>query len=150
MDKTRERDTLRAFTDRLRGDGFDARAIVSDEEMAAATEAFHREEGVLDTPAEELRYIEGLLNLPMGHLERFSIVPAAGYARCACGRVLSALDLVATALRRRVHDRDLVRDTLLGLTNLVELADGGRAADCFSCGRAVLSSSYWTHGYMYA
>ncbi len=63
---------------------------------------------------------------------------------------VSALDLVATALRRRVHDRDLVRDTLLGLTNLVELADGGRAADCFSCGRAMLSSSYWTHGYMYA
>ena len=52
MDKTRERETLRAFTDRLRAGGFDARAIVSDEEMAAATEAFHGEEGVLDTPAE--------------------------------------------------------------------------------------------------
>jgi hypothetical protein len=150
MDETLERSALRAFTDRLRADGFEARAIVSDEEMATATEAFHREEGILDTPAEELRYIEGLLNLPMGHIERFSIVPAAGHGRCVCGRVPSALDLVATALRRRIHDRDVVRDTLLGLANLVELADGGRAADCFSCGRAMLSSSYWTHGYMYA
>ena len=86
----------------------------------------------------------------MGHIERFSIIPAAGYARCACGRVPSALDLVATALRRRIHDRDTVRDTMLGLTNLVELADGGRAAECFSCGRRMISSSYWTHQYMYA
>lgn len=150
MDKTAERTTLQEFTERLRASGFEAKAIVSDEEMAAATEAFHGEEGVLDTPAEELRYIEGLLNLPMGHIGRFSIIPAAGYARCACGRVPSALDLVATALRRRIHDRDTVRETVLGLTNLVELADGGRAAECFSCGRRMVSSSYWTHRYMYA
>jgi hypothetical protein len=150
MEKTAERTTLRTFTEGLRSCGFGARAIVSDEEMAAATEAFRGERGVIDTPPEELRYIEGLLNLPMGHIERFSIIPAPGYAQCACGRVPSALDLVATALRRRIHDRDTVRDTLLGLTNLVELADGGRAADCVACGRAMLSSSYWTSRYMYA
>jgi hypothetical protein len=150
MDETAERTSLREFTERLRARGFEAKAIISDEEMAAATEAFHGEEGVLDTPADELRYIEGLLGLPMGHIGRFSIIPAAGYARCTCGRVPSALDLVATALRRRIHDRDTVRDTLLGLTNLVELADGGRAGECFSCGRRMISSSYWTHQYMYA
>ena len=105
----------------------------------------------IDTPADELRYIEGLLNLPTGpHRAVQGIIPATGHARCACGRVPSALDLVATALRRRIHDRDTVRETVLGLTNLVELADGGRAADCFSCGRRMLSSSYWTNGYMYA
>jgi hypothetical protein len=150
MDETAERITLREFTERLRARGFETKAIISDEEMAAATKAFHGEEGVLDTPAEELRYIEGLLNLPMGHIERFSIIPAAGHARCTCGRVPSALDLVTTALRRRIHDRDTVRETMLGLTNLVELADGGRAAECFSCGRRMISSSYWTHQYMYA
>lgn len=148
--KATERTSLQEFTDRLRARGFETRAIVSDEEMAAATEAFHAEEGVLDTPAEELRYIEGLLDLPMGHIEQFSIIPATGHARCTCGRVPSALDLVATALRRRIHDRATVRETVLGLTNLVELADGGRAADCFSCGRRMLSSSYWTNAYMYA
>ena len=150
MDKTAQRTTLRELTERLRDRGFEAKAIVSDEEMAAATEAFHGEEGILDTPAEELRYIEGLLNLPMDHIKRFSIIPAAGYARCACGRGPSALDLVATALRQRIHDRDTVRETLLGLTNLVELAEGGRTAECFSCGRRTVSSSYWTHQYMYA
>jgi hypothetical protein len=150
MDKTAERTALREFVDGLRARGFEARAVVSDEEMAVATEAFHGEEGVLDTPAEELRYIEGLLALPMGHIERFSIIPASGHDRCACGRVPSALDLVATALRRRIHDRDTVRETVLGLTNLVELADGGRAADCFSCGRRLVSRSYWTNRYMYA
>src|SRR5580765_6592541 len=133
MDKLAGRTTLREFTDGLRARGFETKAIVSDEEMAAATEAFHGEEGVIDTPAEELRYIEGLLSLPMGYVERFSIIPASGYSRCACGRVPSALDLVATALRRRIHDREMVRETVLGLTNLVELADGGRAAECFSC-----------------
>jgi hypothetical protein len=150
MDKTLVRTTLREFTERLKARGFEAKAIVSDEEMAIASEAFHREEGILDTPDDELRYIEGLLNLPLGHLERFSIIPAEGYARCACGRVPSALDLVATALRRRIHDRDLVRETLLGLTNMVELSEGGRAGECFACGRRMLSSSYWTHAYMYA
>lgn len=150
MDKATGRTTLHEFTERLRARGFETRAIVSDEEMAAATKAFHAEEGVLDTPAEELRYIEGLLNLPMGHIERFSIIPAPGHARCTCGRVPSALDLVTTALRRRIHDRDTVRETVLGMTNLVELAAGGRQADCFSCGRRMLSSSYWTNAYMYA
>jgi hypothetical protein len=150
MDKTAERTTLRTFTEGLRARGFETKAIVSDEEMATATAAFHAEQGIVDTPPEELRYIEGLLNLPLGHIERFSIIPAPGYAQCACGRVPSALDLVATALRRRIHDRDTVRDTLLGLTNLVELADGGRAAECVSCGRAMVSSSYWTSAYMYA
>lgn len=150
MDKTEERISLHEFTDRLRARGFETKAIVSDEEMAAATKAFHGEKGVLETPAEELRYIEGLLNLPMGHIERFNIIPAAGHDRCVCGRVPSALDLVATALRRRIHDRETVRETVLGLTNLVELAEGGRAAECFSCGRQMVSSSYWTNAYMYA
>ena len=150
MDKATGRTTLHEFTERLRARGFETRAIVSDEEMAAATKAFHAEEGVLDTPAEELRYIEGLLNLPMGHIQRFSIIPAPGHARCSCGRLPSALDLVTTALRRRIHDRDTVRETVLGMTNLVELAAGGRQADCFSCGRRMLSSSYWTNAYMYA
>lgn len=146
MEQTAERTTLRKFVEGLRARGFETKAIVSDVEMAAATEAFDAEEGVLDTPAEELRYIEGLLNLPIGHLERFRIIPTAEHARCACGRVPSALDLVATTVRRRIHDRD----TLLGLTNLVELADNGRAGECVSCGRRMVSKRYWTNRYMYA
>jgi hypothetical protein len=118
--------------------------------MALARKSFDYEEGVVDTPADELRYIEGLLNLPLGHIDHFKIIPAKGSERCACGRTPSALDVVHTALRKRIHDKEIIRDALIGFSNLVELSENGRTAECFNCGRLIVSRSYWTHRYLYA
>jgi hypothetical protein len=145
-----ENTTLTDLKERLRAQGFEQKALVSDQEMELAIRAVEAEEGTLDTPAEELRYIEGLLNLPLRHLERFRILPAKGYGQCACGRTLSALDIVYTALTKRIHDKELMRDTLYGCPNMIEMSEDGRAAECFNCGRPVLSRGYWTKCYMYA
>ena len=145
-----ENTTLTDLKERLRAQGFEQKALVSDQEMELAIRAVEAEEGTLDTPAEELRYIEGLLNLPLRHLERYRILPAKGYGQCACGRTLSALDIVYTALTKRIHDKELMRDTLYGCPNMIEMSEDGRAAECFNCGRPVLSRGYWTKCYMYA
>jgi len=42
------------------------------------------------------------------------------------------------------------RHTVIGLANLVELADGGRTAECYSCGRELVSRGYFTRRCMYA
>ncbi len=142
--------TIADLKEALKGQGFHRKAILSDGQMRDARELLDATDGALDTPAEELRYIEGLLNLPLGHLRQFRILPAPGYERCGCGRVPSALDITVTAVRGRIHEKELMRDTLLGFANLFEMAQDGRMADCFACGRQMLSSSYWTHAYMYA
>jgi hypothetical protein len=97
-----------------------------------------------------LRFIEGRLDLPMGHLRYFRITAADGRTTCDCGRTTTALDIVSTALVNRTHPLNLMRDALLGFRNTLEFADKGRQGDCYACGRAVLASSYWTTGYMYA
>ena len=102
--------SLATFKEGLRQKGFEKKAVISDEEMEMASRAFADEEGVLDTPAEELRYIEGLLNLPLGFIDQFKIIPAAGYERCACGRTPSALDITSTALKKQIHDKETIRD----------------------------------------
>jgi hypothetical protein len=145
-----EQTALMAFKDGLRRKGFEQKAVVSDEEMEMATRAFNEQPGVLDTPTDELRYIEGLLNLPLRFIDQFKIIPVAGYEKCACGRTPSALDITYTAIQKRIHDKEMIRDTLIGFSNLVELADEGRTFECFNCGRPIRSSSYWTSGYMYA
>jgi hypothetical protein len=138
------------FKEEMKGKGFQNKAVVSAEEMARAVALLDAQDGVVETPPEELRYIEGLLRLPLGHLDQFKIVPGKGYEVCACGRTPTALDIVSHALKKRIHDVETIRDTLIGFTNLVEFSEGGRAAECFDCGRASLSGSYWTHAYLYA
>jgi hypothetical protein len=145
-----EQISLIAFKERLRRQGFEQKAVISDQEMALASESFDSEEGVTDTPTDELRYIEGLLDLPLGHIDHFKIILAKGSERCACGRTPSALDVVYTALKKRIHDRDIMRDALIGFSNLIELSENGRVAECFNCGRLIVSRSYWTSRYMYA
>jgi len=51
----------------------------------------------------ELRYIEGLFNLPLGHLGGFYMIPRRGYEKCKCGRTPSALDVVYFALTKHIH-----------------------------------------------
>jgi hypothetical protein len=145
-----EQTSLATFKEGLRQKGFEQKAVISDEEMETARRTFEDEQGVLETPAGELRYIEGLLNLPLGFIDQFKIIPVAGYERCACGRTPSALDITYTAMNKRIHGKETIRDTLIGFSNIVELGEDGRTAECFNCGRPIRSRSYWTNRYMYA
>jgi hypothetical protein len=87
----------------------------------------------------------------MGHIEEFGMIPAAGHETCSCGRTPSALDVVLTALKQGIHEKALVRDTLLGTQNIFEMADAGREAACVSCGRLVRAAVYhYKRSYLYA
>lgn len=139
---------LAAFKSRLRARGYERAAILRDDEFAGVIDLVKRDPRCLMTPPEELRYIEGLLALPFGHLEFFGVVPSRS-PTCSCGRRLSALDLISHAIKHKTHDRELIRDTLHGLTNVFELADGGRTADCLACGRPVTAETKFTRDYVY-
>lgn len=142
--------SLTALKDELKKSGFENKEYLSDEQMARAIALLDQNERALETPELELRYLEGLLDLPLGFIRMFKIVPAAGYEKCGCGRVPSALDIVYTAYAKRIHERSLIRDTLLGFRNTFEFAEDGRVGECFACGRRIVAASYWTDAYMYA
>lgn len=134
----------------LQNRGFKQKAIVSDDEMKQMCVAFDAQKGVVSTPEAELRYIEGLMDLPIGYIPEFKVLPAEGHEKCECGRVPSALDLVSTALKHKIHDKSLMRDTFIGFHNLVEMAQTGRAGECIACGRPTLFAGYRKQDYMYA
>jgi hypothetical protein len=142
--------TLKELKTHLKKAGFEKKAILDDEEMAHVIQLLDRDKRALDTPPPELRYIEGLLNLPLGYLESFKVIPKPGHEKCQCGRVPSALDIVSFAFSRHIHQRELLRDTLLGVSNMLEIAEEGRAGECYHCGRTLIMFSYWTTGYAYA
>jgi len=142
--------SLEKIRTQLTKDGFSQKAIVSDEQMSEFIEAFDTQKGVLSTPGDELRYIEGLAELPFGYLTKFKVIPVPGHEKCACGRTPSALEIVNAAVKRKVHDKSLIRDTLIGFENLVEIAQSGRQGECVACGRAVVMGGYRTRRYMYA
>ena len=123
---------------------------VSEDQMAALAEAFDRHEALVYTPPDELRYIEGLADLPLRKIEEFNVIPAPGSERCDCGRVPTAADVVATALRRHIHEKSMIRNTLLGTETIVERADQGREAECLDCGRKITLLGYRKKSYIYA
>ena len=133
----------------LIGAGFEQHALLDEERMNQARDLLDREPHVVETPPEELRFIEGLLRLPLNHLDFFRVIPE-GTGRCACGRTTTALDVVAYAATRKIHDLELLRDTLIGLRPTFEIASGGRTAECYRCGRPVVMRAYHTSKYMYA
>ena len=142
--------SMKQILNQLTKDGFTQKAIVSDEQMSKLIEAFDSQKGVIATPKDELRYIEGLTELPFGYLTEFKVIPAPGHEKCACGRTPSALEIVNAAVKRKIHDKSLIRDTLIGFENIVEIAQSGRQGECVSCGRAVVMGGYRTRTYAYA
>lgn len=144
------KETLEKLLSQIKKDGFAQSAIVSDEQMARLGEAFNAQKGVIATPPDELRYIEGLTDLPFGYIKAFKVIPAPGHEKCACGRIPSALEIVNTALKRKIHDKTLIRDVLIGMTNIVELAQTGRQGECIACGRTIVMRGYFKKGDMYA
>ncbi|MGW1463685.1 hypothetical protein ACWCPT_04920 [Streptomyces sp. NPDC002308] len=135
---------------RYRDSGARSGIKLDDVEMREALSLLPHEGPVVETPPEELRYIEGLLRLPLGSVVAFSMIPASGRPECPCGRTPTPLDIVAHAVSHQVHAEQLLRDTVIGVHNVFEFADGGRTAPCHRCGREFTARSYWTYEYMYA
>ena len=144
--------TIEELKEKLKSLGYTSKAILDDSTMEKADKLISRSKGYYKTPERELRYMEGLLSLPLGYIDDFGVIHAEGHEKCTCGRVPSALDVVVTALKRGIHGRELIRDTLIGLENVFELAEGaGREAQCINCGRPVLLARYsYKKKYRYA
>jgi len=142
--------TLKKFKEKLRKDGYEKKAHLSDDEMGMLLQLLNKDKRALDTSDIELRYIEGLLHLPLGYINSFRVIPKPGFEKCNCGRSPSALDIVHYAYSRQLHNRELIRDTIIGFSNIFEFSDDGRIGECISCGRPVTMFSYWTNGYAYA
>lgn len=143
-------ETIEKLKDEMRAAGYTTKAILPDDEFRRIEQMLNGQPHVVDTPDDEIRYIEGLVNVPLGHLRHFRITTGPDRHHCECGRATSALDIVGTALRRRIHPRSVIRDTMIGLQCVFEFADDGRQGECYHCGRPVVAFSYWTNKYMYA
>lgn len=141
---------LASFKADLLKSGFTAKAILSDAEFAKALACVAEDPRVIKAPDAELRYIEGLLELPLGFIKFFNVIPKDGYEKCKCGRTPSALEIVAYARRKALHSTQLMRDVLTGFHNTFEIAQDGREGECINCGRKVVMSAYFSHDYMYA
>ncbi|MDQ0784786.1 hypothetical protein QFZ63_000279 [Streptomyces sp. B3I7] len=142
--------TLEQLKAQYRKSGARAGIKLDDTEMRSAISLLADHGPVVKAPGAELRYIEGLLRLPLDSIVDFAIIPASGQSRCPCGRTPTALDIVAHAVAHRVHEEQLLRDTVIGVYNLFEFADEGRTAPCQRCNREFTASGYWTDNYMYA
>ena len=142
-------DTVTKILDSLRASGHRSHAVVDDRRFGQLVKGLAQDPNAVETPDSDLRFIEGLADLPIGFLRSFHVT-FDGSSTCGCGRQLSAADVVGSALRAQVHPRDLITRTLAGMQNVVELSDGGRRGACLACGREFLAASYWTNGYMYA
>jgi Family of unknown function (DUF6338) len=148
-EETKVSEAVTELKDRYRATGARAGVRLSDAEFAEVTAALDASGRSVDTPPDELRYLEGMLGLPLNSIGEFLVIPAAGSEQCACGRMPTALDLVETAIRDKVHDRSLIRETVIGTRNTFEFADGGRLAACHQCGRELRFVAYWKQGYAY-
>jgi hypothetical protein len=106
-------------------------------------------QGVRETPPADLRFIEGIADLPYESVTFFRCIPDAQSIVCKCGREPNAADIVAHALRQNIHSRQTVRDAIAGLQCIFEAAQGGRQAPCLRCARPITLRGYWRQEYMY-
>ena len=70
-----EKTTLTDFKERLRAQGFEQKALVSDEEMELAIRAVEAEEGILDTPARYSQYFPLKRLIPPILRKKFLLLP---------------------------------------------------------------------------
>jgi hypothetical protein len=147
-----EFDSLKSLIRQLLAAGFVHVAYLDIADMVKVEAIVKSDPRAIKTPDQELRYIEGLFELPFGYITDFRVIPMPGSERCQCGRVPTALDVVSYAHRKAIHPKSLIRDTLIGLRPTVELGANGRVCDCIKCGRPITMESYWMaqHKYLYS
>ena len=144
-------DDIKALKQYLQSRGYTSKVVLDDDAMDRISTLITADRRYRLTPPEELRYMEGLLNLPLGFMREFGYIPMGGHEVCECGRTPSALDVVHTALKQGIHSKALVRDTMLGHQNVFEMADSGRTAACISCSNTFVVEVYHhLRNYMYA
>ena len=138
------------FKKQLNNEGFTTKAILTDTDFEKIVCMLNNEKGVIKTPNEEIKYIEGLYHLPLGYLKYFHIITDNRETTCSCGRNISALDIVHFAYKHQVHSTNVIRDAFIGFNNLFEIAENGRTGECYGCGKPITVLSYWANRYMYA
>jgi hypothetical protein len=134
----------------LLSSGYKTKAYVEEAKLARLTSALRANPDSISTPPEELRYMEGIIGLPLNHFEFFCVIPKDGDGHCSCGRRMSVLDITMHAIRAGIHSREMMRDALSGAQNIFEIAQDGRKGECLSCGRPVETASYFGKSYIYA
>ena len=144
--------TIDEAKDQLKQKGFTAKVILDDNDMRSLFNLLSTDPRYRLTPPDDLRYLEGLLELPKNFMKGFGYIPASGSEKCVCGREPTVLDIIVTAIRGNIHPKSLIRDTIIGLNNIFEIADAGRAGACVNCGRLIIFVRYGWHNpaYLYA
>ncbi|HUJ46428.1 MAG TPA: hypothetical protein VLV55_04795 [Rhizomicrobium sp.] len=123
--------------------------IIPRDRMDRAVAEANAMPGVRHTPPADLRFIEGIADLPYESVTFFHCIPDAQSVVCKCGREPNAADIVAYALRQNLHSRQTVRDAIIGVQCIFEAAQNGRQAPCLRCARRIMLSGYWRQEYMY-
>jgi hypothetical protein len=124
--------------------------VISPERMARVQDEVRRLPGLRATPDSDLRYIEGLLDIPHGSVKFFYFIPDAKSVTCRCGREPNAAEVIAHAIRKGIHPRQVVRDAVLDIEPIFEPSDGGRKAPCLRCSRLITLETYLGQSYIYA
>lgn len=104
------------------------------------------------TSDEDVRQLEGLLGLPARTIGAPLWVSGDVRACPSCGREISWLDIVASALGR-VHDRALITQVILGEQRFVntEVPNAIAGVRCFKCNAEIEGiRSFKCHNWAYA
>jgi hypothetical protein len=136
--------------DKAESKNYAGKMVIDDARMWRVREEVSSNKNLRSTPDGDLRFIEGLLDIPYGHIREFSCVPDAASQTCVCGRQPNAADVVAFAVRRNIHARQTIRDALLGLENIYEPSADGREAACLKCSHKIRMMIYFGQNYVYA
>jgi len=117
--------------------------IVSKEEFEKIEASSEEKEGIItvETPDEDARIIERLLGIPKGTLIP-TFVDVAEEGRCCanCDRPYSFLDQVSTGLA--VHNRQFLKDIVLGTYGYVYNPNPPQKHNCYNCGVPGIISFY--------
>lgn len=144
-------DTISELKAYLQTKGYTTKVILDEAAIERVSSLVTADERYQLTPPDELRYMEGILDLPLGIMEEFGFIPSDESRTCVCGRKPSALDVVHTALAQGIHGKSLIRDTILGPGKIFEMASDGRDFACLSCGnRMTMKVYHYKRRYLYA
>ncbi|KAI1276479.1 hypothetical protein F5Y07DRAFT_408408 [Xylaria sp. FL0933] len=96
-----------------------------------------------ETPADDARLMEELLEIEKGTLPNFSCRFVKGAESChKCGRHYSILDMAKTGLR--FHSKQFLNDTIFGKHGGYVYNNVVQFHFCYDCGeKAVAAMAYW-------